>query len=552
MDPLLKQLKELPAKLAALPASTRMLLLGGLVVVVALVGVAVAVGGSGEGYQYAFTNLSPEDGTEAAGVLKGAGVPFRLEAGGAALAVPASKVYDARLLLASNGLPRGGGVGFELFDRGDLGVSEFTQKVNLRRALEGELARTIGRLSEVRSARVHLSLPEKGLYRDEDKKAAAAVVLNLQPGRALGERELAGVRHLVASSVPGLPPDAVTVMDGRGSVLSSESAFGEGAQSYQKKLESDLERRVVTLLEPVVGQGAVIARVTANLDASEVHSNSEVFDPDQVALRSERRLSNAQQQDAQSGGNVAGAAANQPLNPVGVPQAGVQNRSSTSGADETRNWEVSKTVTSSVARAPRLQRLSVAVLLDGLGGKSRTPEEVARLTELAKRAVGFDAERGDQIDVSSSPFVAHEEAPAAVPAPVVDLEAPQVRVALAAAGAVLLLLAALALRSRSREKTASAAAERAQAELAASTNPQPMLVPGATVGELEAVMEPPKPKPPEDPEKVLRERARALLQADVARSLMLMRAWLNPEPAPIGDDPTAHAAKPVEEEAANG
>src|SRR5512142_936563 len=210
METLLKQLRELPKLIANLPAGLRLVLLLGAVAAIG-VGVFNAVS-SAEQYQYAFTNLTPEDSSEAAAALKTAGVPFRLEAGGSALAVPASRVYDARLLLAGAGLPRGGGVGFELFDRGDLGVSEFTQKVNLRRALEGELARTISRLAPVRSARVHMTLAERGLYKDDDRKASAAVVLNLQPGRSLDDREIAGIRHLVASAVPGLSTANVTLV----------------------------------------------------------------------------------------------------------------------------------------------------------------------------------------------------------------------------------------------------------------------------------------------------------------------------------------------------
>ena len=146
------------------------------------------ISGSSGAWEYAFTNLTAEDSSEAAAQMKAANIPFKLDAGGAALSVPASKVYDARLMLAAQGLPRGGGVGFEIFDRGDLGVSEFTQRINLRRAIEGELSRTIGHFAAVRSARVHVTMPEKGLYRDEDRKAAAGVALTLQPGRTLNDR----------------------------------------------------------------------------------------------------------------------------------------------------------------------------------------------------------------------------------------------------------------------------------------------------------------------------------------------------------------------------
>src|SRR5512142_87422 len=322
METLLKQLRELPKLIAGLPAGIRLVALLGAVAAIGL-GVWNAVS-SAEQYQYAFTNLTPEDSSEAAAALKAAGVPFRLEAGGSALAVPAAKVYDARLLLAGAGLPRGGGVGFELFDRGDLGVSEFTQKVNLRRATEGELARTISRLAEVRTARVHLTLPEKGLYKDQDRAAAASVVVNLQPGRSLGERELAGIRHLVASAVPGLAPSAVAVMDGRGQVLTSDGALGE-AMGYQRRMEKDLEQRVVELLEQAVGPGAVVARITASVDANEVQTSSQVVDPESATVRSEGKLSQQTVADGSANGGLAGAAGNQPLAPAG-PSAGGRGR----------------------------------------------------------------------------------------------------------------------------------------------------------------------------------------------------------------------------------
>src|SRR5512142_2218151 len=287
MEPLLKQVRELPTRFRTVPATFKVLL---AVLALGAGAAAVAISmGSAEGWQYAFTNLTAEDATEAASTLKAAGVPFRVEAGGSALAVPGAKVYDARLLLAAAGLPRGAGIGFELFDRGDLGVSEFTQKVNLRRALEGELARTISRLAPVRSARVHMTLPEKGLYRDQDRPAAASVVVSLQPGRTLGDRELAGIRHLVASAVPGLAPGGVSVLDGRGQVLTSDGPMGE-AMGYQRHLEKDLEQRVVDLLEQAVGAGAVTARITAQVDANEVQSSAQVIDPDSATVRSERKL----------------------------------------------------------------------------------------------------------------------------------------------------------------------------------------------------------------------------------------------------------------------
>ena len=473
MEPLLKSLRELPRTLSALPATVKLVL---VVAALAAIGVASFTAlSSAEAYQYAFTNLTPEDSTEAAASLKAAGVPFRVDAGGSALAVPASRIYDARLLLASAGLPRGGGVGFEIFDRGDLGVSEFTQRVNLRRATEGELARTISRLSEVRSARVHVTLAERGLYRDQDRPASAAVVLNLQPGRRLADRELAGIRHLVASAVPGLDPGKVTVVDGRGEALASEDGAGE-AMEHQRRLEHDLEQRIVGILGQAVGAGAVVARVTATIDASEVQKSAESYDPDQAALRSERRVSQSTTGEGPAAGGVAGAAANQPLAQGAQAQpAQSRPRSTSSMEDQVRNYDVSKTTTTTVTRAPRLQRLSVAVLVDAVGGQPRPEAELKRLGDLAKRAVGFDADRGDELDISSAPFARSEDAAAApAPPPPPAMRNPVVIAIAAAGGLVLLLLVGvLALRRRSAPP----------AEL-------PLLTPGARVAD------PPSPIPP--------------------------------------------------------
>lgn len=521
METLLKQLKELPSRLQALPAGLRVVLLAGLVVALGLAAsVGVVARGTGD-FQYAFTNLTQEDATEAAGMLKTAGIPYRTEANGSALAVPGDRVYDARILLATAGLPRGGGVGFELFDRGDLGVSEFTQRVNLRRAIEGELARTIGKLSGVRSAKLTVSLSEKGLYREQEQKPSATVVVMLQPGRTLGERELAGIRHLVSSSVPGLPPDQVTIIDGRGAVLSSESAWDGPEASYQRRLERDFEQRIVSLLEPVVGAGAVIARVTANVDATQVNQNSEVFDPDAVALRSERKVTQTSSTQQTSLAGVAGAQANVPLQPSGQPAATPTSTGSQNNQDEVKNFEVSKTTTTTLARLPRLQRLSIAVIVDGVDGKPREAAEVARLGELARKAVGYDDARGDAFEITSQLFGRSTDVPEAAP---VTTAVPAW--AWGAVGGGLLALGALAfllLRRRARPM---------EAEL--------VLRPGQKVSELEAhvaALDGTSRPPPElpartgpalvDPLADVKDRARAMVRADRERTMSLIRAWLS-------------------------
>lgn len=520
MEPLLNQLRELPKALAGLPAGIKFVVFVAALAAIGL-GVYNAVQGA-EAYQYAFTNLTPEDSAEAAGTLKNAGVPFRVEAGGSALAVPAGKVYDARLLLAGAGLPRGGGVGFEIFDRGDLGVSEFTQKVNLRRATEGELARTISRLTQVRTARVHLTMPEKGLFRDQDKTASAAVVVNLQPGRVLGEKEIAGIRHLVSAAVPGLAAEGVTVVDGKGEVLTAEGGWGQ-AMGYQKKLEHDLEMRVVDMLEQAVGPGAVIARVTATMDANEVQTSAETVDPDTTALRSERKVTQASQGAAAGSAGVAGAAANQPLNP-NAPAPSAARGTSTSMEDNIRNFEVSKTTTTTLSKVPRLQKISVAVLVDGLNGQPRAQAELDKLSELARRAVGYDEARGDEFDLTSAPFTKSDEV-AGEATPAAPAAKPWWMWAAGGAGLLLVLglVGFLALRKKSG---------------GAQGNDMQFITPGSSIAQIEAALAREAALPPSavlprpalaDPAQSLRDRARELASKDPTRAAHILKAWMAQE-----------------------
>jgi flagellar M-ring protein FliF len=526
MEPLQKQLTDLPKKLGAASRGTKVALGGAVLLLAGLVAAMQFLGAAGE-YQYAFSNLGAEDSAEIAAKLKSAGVPFRLEAGGAALAVPASKVYDVRLLLAADGLPRAGGNGFELFDKGDIGVSEFTRKVNLRRATEGELARTVGRIAGVRSARVHLVLAEKGVFRNDDRPASAAVMVNLRPGTALNERELAGIRHLVASAVPGLPPQAVTVVDGRGAVLTADEEYGAQVQDYQRKLERDFERRVVSLLEPVVGAGQVVARVTANVDAAEVTTTDDTFDPEGSVLKSERTVSQSQSQDSQKRTAVVGAAGNQPVQPPAQP--GTQTKSTSNNSEETRNYELSRTTTRTVVKSPRLTRLSVAVVVDGVDGKPRDDAEVQRLGELVRRAVGYDEQRGDQLEIRSAVFTrsADEAAEAAAAAAALSGLPGWALPAAIGVGVLLLgLIAFLALRRGQPEEQAV------------------VLRPGARVAELElpalnamldakaagaAALPAADAKALPDGVDAVRARARELAKTDPARAASLIRAWLSVE-----------------------
>jgi flagellar M-ring protein FliF len=507
MEPILKSVREATKRYAELNAATRMLV-AGVLSLATVIAVVALIFGTGSAYQYAFTNLGPEDATEVAAALKAANISFRAEAGGSAVSVPASQVHEARLMLAAQGLPRGGGVGFELFDRGDFGASEFTQRVNLRRATEGELARTISRLQAVRSARVHVTLPEKGLYRDDDRRATAAVVLNLQPGRSMQERELAGIRHLVASAVAGLNPDGVTIVDQRGTVLSGDlSASGKLARE-QRDIESSLEQRITDLLEPAVGHGAVVAKVTATLDTTEIETTQDNYDPDSATVRSEHKTTETVNSDGSTGQGVAGAAANQPL---GAAAGGSGSaRTQTAREDETKTYEITKKVTRTISRVPRIVRLSAAVLVDGKDGKLRSEAEVRRLSDLAKNAIGFEVQRGDTFEISSALFKRPDESQ--VKMPIWD-RADLWRLGRMILWAVLAVLGMLVVFRIYRRATSALSSIKI----------------GSRVGDIQTLLgrsESPNSSMSRGDALVMREQAKELGRSDPTRAAHLLRAWV--------------------------
>jgi flagellar M-ring protein FliF len=506
MEPIIKTIRDAGKRYAELNAATRMLV-AGVLSLATVIAVVALIFGTGSTYQYAFTNLGPEDSTEVAAALKAAGISFRTEAGGSAVSVSASQVHEARLMLAAQGLPRGGGVGFELFDRGDFGASEFTQRVNLRRATEGELARTISRLRAVRSARVHVTLPEKGLYRDDDRRASAAVVLNLHPGRNMQERELSGVRHLVASAVAGLSADTVTVVDQSGTVLSGDlSSTGKMAKE-QRDIESSMEQRITDLLEPAVGRGSVVAKVTASLDTTEIETTQDTYDPDSATVRSEHKTTETVNSDGTSGQGVAGAAANQPV--AAVPGGSGSSRTQTARDDETKNYEIAKKVTRTISRTPRIVRLSAAVLVDGKDGKPRQEAEIRRLSDLAKQAIGFDVQRGDTFEISSSPFNKPDESQVTMP---IWERNDLWRLGRMILWAVLATMGMLLVFRLYRRATSALS----------------MIKPGARVGDVQALLGRTDgiPSIKQADTLVLREQAKELSKTDPNRAASLLRAWV--------------------------
>ncbi len=368
-------------------------------------------------YQVLYSNLSIEDASSVTDKLKEMKVPYRLESGGTAVLVSAVDVYDLRMQLASSGLPRGGGVGFEIFDETKFGMTQFLQKVNYRRALQGELARTIRQLSEVSSSRVHISIPEKTIFTDKQEPTKASVVVNLRSGRGLSKRQVQGIVRLVASSVEGLQPDNVAVLNASGELLSASSnddsetgvAISSSQVEYTKMIGRDYEQRVQSMLDGMLGSGASIVKVNVGLDFRRVERTEEKFDPDSAAIKSEQRTVEKSAGTSPSGG-IPGVLSNSPATTTTVAKGG---SSSSQRQNEAIHYEVSKVISHIVEPTGMINSLSVAVMVDGTykvgdDGKEtyvpRTPEELKRYEDLVKMAVGFNQERGDKLVLTNIPF----------------------------------------------------------------------------------------------------------------------------------------------------
>jgi flagellar M-ring protein FliF len=362
-------------------------------------------------YQLLFGNLDSGDAAAIVARLKEQKIAYRLENGGKAVYIPAEKVHETRLELAGSGLPQGGGVGFEIFDKQSFGMTDFAQKINYQRALQGELARTIASLEPVEAARVHLVLPERRLFREQQKNATASVIVKMTPGSRLNSGQIQGIVNLVAGSVEGLENALVTVIDSAGQVLSSpptQQADGTVSPSmleYQQSVEKRLQSRAQLLLDRALGQGNSLVQVTAAVDFSQRERLEESYDPNATAVRSEQTSS--EKGGIPSAGGVPGVAAN-------TGEAGNSGFVPTSRSNETVNYEVSKVVSKLVEPVGAVRSLSVAVLVKDLlvPGKDdqadsyqpRKPEELAAIEKMVKSALGLNAERGDQIVVISRPF----------------------------------------------------------------------------------------------------------------------------------------------------
>ena len=430
-------------RVMALPPQRKLMLGGGLVALLAILLTMLMWGRSGD-YRVLYSNLSDKDGGAILAQLQQMQVPYKHAEGGGAILVPADRVHDVRLRLASQGLPKGSVVGFELMESQKFGVTQFQERLNFQRGLEGELTRSIQAIAGVQAARVHLALPNQNGFFREQQKPSSSVVLTLYPGRTLDRSQVAGIVHLVSSSVPEMAPKAVSVVDQSGSLLSGpqdpndQSELDAKQLQYVRQIESAYTQRIRDILEPVVGADNLRAQVTAEVDFSQVESTAEEFRPNQGADNPPTIRSQQTSEQTGPGAPVAtgvpGAAANQPPTPAQAPINGTAQAmqaagqggqgTGTSRRDSVTNFEVDRTVRVTRNAAGNIKRLTAAVVLnhrtttDAKGKTTTEPlsdEEIEKLTALVRETIGVDDKRGDSIKLVSAPFQVVKEEPVEIP-----------------------------------------------------------------------------------------------------------------------------------------
>ncbi len=413
-----------------IPAVRQIMLLIGVAAAVA-VGFAVAFWSQSPGYRQLYGDLGAPEASAVADALQSAGIEHKIGATGAIL-VAESQLHAARLELASQGLPNTSGTGMDLMqDQSSFGVSQFMENARYQHALEAELARTISHLGAVREARVHLALPKQSAFIRDNKSASASVLLQLFGGMGLEAGQASAIVHLVASSVPNLHADDVTLIDQHGRLLSSGAEHAQGARAanqfkLQRQLEETYKRRIEDLLTPLVGPGRVRAEVGADMDFTFTEETSETFDPASTVVRSEQTSENQNNGTGSLAAGVPGALSNQPPQTAGGQPAATEEQQvlpRNSSRSSTRNYEVDRTIRHTRPQSGAIRRLSVAVLIDDtpVGGDaaqaSLTPADIERYTALVKEAVVFNEARGDTVVVLNEAFRAAEPAEELEPPP---------------------------------------------------------------------------------------------------------------------------------------
>ena len=399
-------------------------------------------------YRLLYNNISDQDGGAVIAQLTQMQIPYRFEEHGGAILVPAERVYEVRLKLAQQGLPKGGAVGFELLDQEKFGISQFNEQVNFQRALEGELSRTIETLGPVNGARVHLAIPKPTLFVREQKQASASVTLTLASGRSLELNQVSAIAYLISSAIPGLNASNVTIVDQSGHLLTQNA--GQATQTSQLKytndVEADYQNRIISILTPILGANNVRAQVTAQVDFTEHEQTAEQFQPnsapERMSIRS-RQKSTSEQGGRSGSGGVPGALSNQPPVPATASiesptpkqtNQGVAAKSNASqqaaGAsaqksgtplvpwnqhdDETTNYELDRTLTHTRKNAGVITRLSAAVVVNYLPdeqgeSKALSTVQIEQINALVKEAMGYSSERGDTLNIVNAQFSALDE-----------------------------------------------------------------------------------------------------------------------------------------------
>lgn len=426
-----------------LSSGRKVLLMVGVAAAVAVV-VGLWMWSQTPDYRVLFSNLSDRDGGTIIEALQKMNVPYKIAEGGGSILVPAQQVYDVRLRLASQGLPRGGNVGFELMENQKLGTSQFLEQVNYQRALEGELARSIESLSAVQAARVHLAIPRPSVFVREQQKPSASVVLRLFPGRVLDPGQVNGIVHLVASSVSDLAARNVTIVDQAGNLLSTvarNAALGglDSSQlDYLHQVEQSYAKRIQSILSPITGPDNVRAQVTADLNFAQTEQTAEIYKPNSspadAAIRSQQSVETIGG-GGQPATGVPGALSNQPPGAASAPLTaigGTPQNQATGGTgsassmhkESTINYEVDKTIRHVRLPVGSIKRLSVAVVVNfkritdkngKVSYKPWSPQEIGQINNLVKEAMGYDAQRGDSLQVVNASFTPERDETELVP-----------------------------------------------------------------------------------------------------------------------------------------
>jgi len=439
----LAQTASFAGRVNAMPLRSK---LSALIGVAALAGVvyAMTAWNSHGDYKVLYANLADKDGGAVLAQLSQMNVPYRMSEGGAAILVPAAQVHDLRLKMATAGLPKGAVSGFELMDSARFGQTQFQERLTFQRGLEGELTRSISSLAAVQTARIHLALPNQNGFFREQQKPSASVLLTLHPGRTLDRAQIAGIVHLVSSSVPEMNPKAVSILDQSGALLTggADAAQGAGLDAqqlqYVAQIEGGFTKRIIELVEPIVGAGNLRASVTADVDFSQTEATSEEFKPNQgadasISIRSQQTTEQGGGASAALASGVPGAASNQPPIAATAPLTGASQPlqgasggvAATGGRREAvTNYEVDKTVRVTKSATGNVKRLNAAVVVnnrsvtDAKGKTTQVPltsDELDKLTSLVRESIGFNKDRGDSVKVINAPFkvdpVSTSEAP---------------------------------------------------------------------------------------------------------------------------------------------